>query len=246
MTLPQPTEVRLLPRSPYCLSSEGESRLVVASYFVWAPFYEAWRPTSARVLRSLAPVETTHPHGARATGGPAFYRSRPPMPIAAELRGRGAGRWRLGGGSLAGPNGRAVSRGGTGRWRLGGGSPGGSNGRVVGRAGAGRTPRTGREGIAQLARVTHGRPADFRHSRCRPQLETVTRGDMSTGAFSAFGAPAAFGTPGVSGPGRGHGPRRRLPAPLPGGRRVRLCPGVGRGAACRGPARSPAWRGLGP
>src|ERR1035437_10695395 len=73
MTLPQPTEVRLLPRSLYCLSSEGESRLVVASYFVWAPFYEAWSPTSARVLRSLAPVETTHPHGTRATGGSAFY-----------------------------------------------------------------------------------------------------------------------------------------------------------------------------
>src|SRR5450631_391083 len=64
MTLPQPTEVRLLPRSLYCLSSEGESRLVVASYFVWAPFYEAWSPTSARVLRSPAPVETTHPHRA--------------------------------------------------------------------------------------------------------------------------------------------------------------------------------------
>src|SRR5664279_2047403 len=73
MTLPQPTEVRLLPRSPYCLSSEGESRLVVASYFVWAPFYEAWRPTSARVLRSLAPVETTHPHRIRATGGSGLY-----------------------------------------------------------------------------------------------------------------------------------------------------------------------------
>src|ERR1035437_629452 len=82
MTLPQPTEVRLLPRSLYCLSSEGESRLVVASYFVWAPFYEAWSPTSARVLRSLAPVETTHPpgihgtKGAAATGGSAFYASR--------------------------------------------------------------------------------------------------------------------------------------------------------------------------
>src|SRR5664279_7162 len=70
MTLPQPTEVRLLPRSPYCLSSEGESRLVVASYFVWAPFYEAWRPTSARVLRSLAPVETTHPHRVQGPNAP--------------------------------------------------------------------------------------------------------------------------------------------------------------------------------
>ena len=52
MTLPQPREVRLLPRSLYDrLRGESESRLAVASYFVWAPFCEAWSPTSARVLR---------------------------------------------------------------------------------------------------------------------------------------------------------------------------------------------------
>ena len=43
MTLPQPTRRRLLPRSPYCLSSEGESRLAVASYFFLPPFNEARR-----------------------------------------------------------------------------------------------------------------------------------------------------------------------------------------------------------
>jgi len=37
VTLPQPTERRLLPRSPYRLRGEGESRLAVASYFVLPP-----------------------------------------------------------------------------------------------------------------------------------------------------------------------------------------------------------------
>jgi hypothetical protein len=52
MTLPQPTGMRLLPRSPYCLSSEGESRLAVASYFVLPPFYEARRHLGSRSLVS--------------------------------------------------------------------------------------------------------------------------------------------------------------------------------------------------
>src|SRR5436190_24210281 len=37
MTLPPSTDPRWLPRSPYCLSSEGESRLAVARYFVLLP-----------------------------------------------------------------------------------------------------------------------------------------------------------------------------------------------------------------
>src|SRR3954452_25321853 len=37
MTLPPPTGLRWLPRSPYRLSGEGESRLAVASYFDLPP-----------------------------------------------------------------------------------------------------------------------------------------------------------------------------------------------------------------
>src|SRR3954453_9534460 len=37
MTLPPSTDPRWLPRSPYCLSSEGESRLAVDRYFVLLP-----------------------------------------------------------------------------------------------------------------------------------------------------------------------------------------------------------------
>jgi hypothetical protein len=37
MTLPQPARRRLLPRSPYGLSREGESRLLVGRYFVLPP-----------------------------------------------------------------------------------------------------------------------------------------------------------------------------------------------------------------
>ena len=37
MTLPQPAGPRLLPRSPYGLSREGESRLLVGRYFVLPP-----------------------------------------------------------------------------------------------------------------------------------------------------------------------------------------------------------------
>jgi hypothetical protein len=37
VTLPRPTEGRPLPRSPYGLGREGESRLLVGSYFVLPP-----------------------------------------------------------------------------------------------------------------------------------------------------------------------------------------------------------------
>jgi hypothetical protein len=37
MTLPPPAGRRWLPRSPYRLSGEGESRLAVARYFVLPP-----------------------------------------------------------------------------------------------------------------------------------------------------------------------------------------------------------------
>lgn len=71
--------MRLLPRSPYCLSSEGESRLAVASYFFCRLFT---RPdgTSARVPRESGPVETTHPQEGNPTTR-TRVRSTPCQPI---------------------------------------------------------------------------------------------------------------------------------------------------------------------
>ena len=67
MTLPRPREVRPLPRSHlYRVKRREREQTGCCQLLRWAPFIEAWSPTSARVLRSPAPVETTHPHRVRA------------------------------------------------------------------------------------------------------------------------------------------------------------------------------------
>src|ERR1700690_3577675 len=84
MTLPQPARRRLLPRSPYCLSSEGESRLAVASYFVLSPFNEARATSSAPPPWQPDPVQSKHPHGRLPC--PQRTRSMPPgLPPAKRL-----------------------------------------------------------------------------------------------------------------------------------------------------------------
>ena len=63
-------------------------------------------------------------------------------------------------------------------------------------------------------------------------------------ARTPAGAPLGSVSSGCKGPASlGPGVRRRSPAPPPGASLVRLCRGAGRGAACPGPALSPAWPG---
>src|SRR4029077_15898080 len=84
MTLPQPTGMRLLPRSPYCLSSEGESRLAVASYFVLPPFYEARRHLGSRSLTTRPCRNHASPQGAEPmSGGRVSYTSPRTLPVVA-------------------------------------------------------------------------------------------------------------------------------------------------------------------
>src|SRR6476661_6153419 len=84
MTLPQPTGMRLLPRSPYCLSSEGESRLAVASYFVLPPFYEARRHLGSRSLTTRPCRNHASPQGAGASPADA-YPTPAPSPCQPDL-----------------------------------------------------------------------------------------------------------------------------------------------------------------
>ena len=92
MTLPQPTGMRLLPRSPYCLSSEGESRLAVASYFVLPPFYEARRHLGSRSLTTRPCRNHASPQGAGASPADA-YPTPAPSPCQPDLCAASAGRY---------------------------------------------------------------------------------------------------------------------------------------------------------
>src|SRR5688572_10544442 len=61
MTLPQPTGMRLLPRSPYRLRRRGREQAGGCQLLRFAVSFTRPDGTSARVLRGSGPVETTHP-----------------------------------------------------------------------------------------------------------------------------------------------------------------------------------------
>src|SRR5215213_2751157 len=67
MTLPQPTGMRLLPRSPYRLRRRGREKAGGCQLLQFAAGLTRPDGTSARVLRGSGPVETTHPQNANST-----------------------------------------------------------------------------------------------------------------------------------------------------------------------------------
>ena len=64
MTLPQPTGMRLLPRSPYRLRRRGREQAGGCQLLRFAAGLTRPDGTSARILRGSGPVETTHPQTA--------------------------------------------------------------------------------------------------------------------------------------------------------------------------------------
>ena len=78
----------------------------------------------------------------------------------------------------------------------------------------------------------------WRAASARGLYSGSRRGQLERGRRALAGSANPLGSTGLD---RVPVPRRRWPGPSPGGSRDRRCRGGGRAAACRAPARSPAW-----